>query len=417
MRIDVVTLFAAFFESPLRTGLVGRALERDVQVGFVDPRDFTEDVHRTVDDTPYGGGGGMVMKVEPLAAAIEAARARGTGGGSRVVMLTPQGRPMRQDDLRRWATVSHMVLVAGRYEGFDERVRTLVDEEVSLGDFVLTGGEIGALALIDGVVRLRPGTLGNQASPEDDSFSPGLDGLLEFPQYTRPADWRGLTVPEPLTSGDHGRVARWRRTQSLARTRARRPDLLRDVPLGLEDQLALRQVPSPLPPLHWVLPGDGLSEADLGLLLAAASAYGVGHVFLWVAPDQVDTVEARVGHTPAHESAAVADRRGRRRLPPAVRAPADVFRVVVDRAGVDLQVGPDARWVVSARPESPERVRPWSEFRSGTAPVLLAVGSSLAQTLGDGLPQVPGLRRASEHSDLPPILVLTLQTERWAGEA
>ena len=222
MNIDLVTLFAEFFETPLATGLVGKAIAAGrASVRTIDPRQFTQDRHRTVDDTPYGGGGGMVMKPEPVVAAIREARSRGSGP---VVLMSPQGRPLVQRDFARWASVDHLVLVAGRYEGYDERIRAYVDDEVSLGDFVLTGGEYAALTIVDGVIRLRPGTLGNKDCPEQDSFA---DGLLEYPHYTRPLSFEGNAVPEVLQSGHHQRVSAWRNAQALLRTRIRRPDLLK----------------------------------------------------------------------------------------------------------------------------------------------------------------------------------------------
>ncbi|BAC88830.1 tRNA (guanosine(37)-N1)-methyltransferase TrmD [Gloeobacter violaceus] len=223
MRIDIVTLFPEFFVSPLQCSLLARAIAGGVcNIAITNPRDFAADRYRTVDDTPYGGGAGMVLKPEPLFAAVEslpiiAPRA--------VILLTPQGRPLKQVFLRSLAAdYAQLVLLCGHYEGVDERVRAhLATHEISLGDFVLTGGEIPALALIDGIVRLLPGTVGNRASLESESFE---DNLLEYPQYTRPADFRGWQVPEVLLSGHHAQIAHWRREQQLTRTRERRPDLL-----------------------------------------------------------------------------------------------------------------------------------------------------------------------------------------------
>lgn len=199
--------------------LVGRALEEgSLDVEVVDLRQYAEGPHRQVDDAPFGGGPGMVMMVEPLARALEALE------GSHRILFSPAGRLLRQGMLDRWAELSHLTLVCGRYEGVDERVAEhFVEEEVSLGDFVLAGGEVAALAVIEGVTRLLPGVLGNPDSLEGESFR---DGLLEEPVYTRPADFRGWRVPEVLLSGDHGAIARWRREQRLRRTRERRPDLL-----------------------------------------------------------------------------------------------------------------------------------------------------------------------------------------------
>lgn len=222
MRIDVVTLFPEFFTTPLSASLLGRAIERGIcSVQLTNPRDFAADKYRTVDDVPYGGGAGMVMKPEPLFAAVESLP---TLEPRAVLLMTPQGRPLTQAVLKELTGFAQLVCVCGHYEGVDERVREhLVTDEISLGDFVLTGGEIPALAIIDGVVRLLPGTVGNRESLQSESFE---SGLLEYPQYTRPADFRGWTVPDVLTSGHHARISQWRSAQQQLRTRERRPDLL-----------------------------------------------------------------------------------------------------------------------------------------------------------------------------------------------
>lgn len=226
--VHVLTLFPEFFASPLDTSIVRRARHAGLlDIGVHDIREHCHDRHRTADDTPYGGGAGMVMKVEPVVATIEAVEAA-VGRRLHRVMLTPQGRPLVQATARRLAALdSGLMLLCGRYEGFDDRVRThFVDEELSIGDYVLTGGEPAALVVLDAVIRLRPGVLGNEASAEEESFS--ADGLLvEGPHYTRPVEFRGLTVPQVLRSGDHARIAAWRRQQSLLRTLENRPDLFR----------------------------------------------------------------------------------------------------------------------------------------------------------------------------------------------
>lgn len=224
MRIDVVSLFPEMVQTVARHGVVGRACERGLlTLEVVNPRDFATDAHRTVDDRPYGGGPGMVMAYEPLSRAIEQARSAAPAG-SPVVLLTPQGRRFEQADAARYAALDGLVLVAGRYEGIDERVaETLVDEEVSLGDFVLSGGEIGAMAIADAVARLLPGVLGDQESALQDSF---VGGLLDHPHYTRPASVADRQVPDVLLSGDHQRIGRWRLKEALGRTLERRPDLL-----------------------------------------------------------------------------------------------------------------------------------------------------------------------------------------------
>lgn len=219
MRFTIVTIFPEFFVSPLEVSIVGRA-RRDglIDVDIVDLRDHGLGRHRQVDDAPFGGGPGMVMMIEPLAAALDPL------SDTRRILLTPAGTPLRQEMLDRWAELEAVTLVCGRYEGVDERVAEhFIDEQVSLGDFVLAGGEAGALAIVEGVARLVPGVVGNPDSVESESFRAGL---LEEPHYTRPAEFRGWGVPEVLLSGDHGMVAEWRRRIRLERTRERRPDLL-----------------------------------------------------------------------------------------------------------------------------------------------------------------------------------------------
>ncbi|UNU26856.1 tRNA (guanosine(37)-N1)-methyltransferase TrmD [Microcoleus vaginatus] len=224
MRFDVVTLFPDFFRAPLESGLMGKALAKKIaEVNFVNPRDFTTDKHQRVDDEPYGGGVGMLMKPEPIFAAVESLPILPR---REVILLTPQGEPMQQAMFRELAADrDQLVLICGHYEGVDDRVLHLVTREVSLGDFVLTGGEIPALALINGVLRLLRGTVAKEDSLKFESFE---DGLLDYPQYTRPADFRGLKVPDVLLSGNHAEIARWRREQQIERTRQRRPDLLAD---------------------------------------------------------------------------------------------------------------------------------------------------------------------------------------------
>jgi tRNA (guanine37-N1)-methyltransferase len=221
LRFDVVTLFPDFFASPLQSGLLGKALERQIAtVSCVNPRDFTTDKHHKVDDEPYGGGVGMLMKPEPIFAAVESLPILPR---REVILLTPQGQTMTQSLFRTLATdYDQLVLICGHYEGVDERVLNLVTREVSLGDFVLTCGEIPALALINGVVRLRPGTVGKEDSLKYESFE---TDLLDYPQYTRPATFRGWEVPAVLRSGNHEAIAQWRRAQQLQRTQTRRPDL------------------------------------------------------------------------------------------------------------------------------------------------------------------------------------------------
>ncbi len=235
MRIDVVTLFPELVEVPLRTSIIGRAADAGiVEFGIHDLRAHGLGRHRSVDDYPYGGGAGMVMRPEPLFAAIEPLRA----AGAHVILLDPAGEPLTDALARELATRLHLVLVCGRYEGIDERVRSLVDREVSIGDYVLTGGELPALVLVDAVTRLVPGVI-QAASHEGDSFA---SGLLEHPQYTRPEEFRGMRVPDVLLSGHHGEVDRWRRREALRRTAERRPDLLEAVSLSDTDRRTLEDL-------------------------------------------------------------------------------------------------------------------------------------------------------------------------------
>lgn len=233
MKIDVVTIFPGILEGPFKESMIKRAVDRGfVEINLVDLRDYTHDQHRQVDDYPYGGGFGMVLKPEPLFEAIEDLKARSRHNSPRVILLTPQGRRFDQRKARDLTGYEHLVLICGRYEGVDERVRSaLVDEEISIGDFVLTGGELAAAVVIDAVIRLLPGFLAEEASA-DESFT---EPLLEYPHYTRPSFYRGLEVPPVLLSGNHAEIALWRRRQSLKRTLERRPDLLEKADLLPEE--------------------------------------------------------------------------------------------------------------------------------------------------------------------------------------
>jgi tRNA (guanine37-N1)-methyltransferase len=236
VRIDIVTLFPGMLEAPLAESILGRARARGlVDIRVHDLREHAAGRHRVTDEPPFGGGGGMILKPEPLAAAIESLRAAGSAEAPpRVILLGPAGRRFSQVVAREMARRTHLVLVCGRYEGVDERVsEQLVDEELSIGDYVLTGGEPAALVVSDAVTRLLPGVLGDEDAPARDSFA---RGLLEHPQYTRPEVFRGAAVPEVLRSGDHGRIARWRALMSLWRTWQRRPDLLETADLTPEEQ-------------------------------------------------------------------------------------------------------------------------------------------------------------------------------------
>ena len=222
MEFDILTLFPRIFEGPLDESILKRAREKGlVQIRVHNLRDFTHDKHRVVDDKPYGGGPGMLMKPEPIFEAVEKLRRT----DSCVVLMTPQGAPFTQQRAREFATKAHLLIICGHYEGVDERVReSLVNEEVSIGDYVLTNGALAAAVVVDAVVRLLPGALGDEQSANDDSFE---SGLIEGPQYTRPGEFRGMKVPEVLVSGNHEQIAKWRAEQAKKRTQERRPDLLK----------------------------------------------------------------------------------------------------------------------------------------------------------------------------------------------
>jgi len=238
MRFDILTLFPDMF-SPLRESILGRATEKGlVQIQVVNIRDFALDKHRVVDDTPYGGGQGMVMKVEPIGRAIEAIKSGNPSAWT--IYLSPQGRQFNQEMALSLSSRPHLILLCGRYEGVDERVKELfVDEEVSIGDYILTGGEFAAMVVIDAVSRLLPGALGSERSAQEDSF---FDSLLEYPQYTRPSNFEGSSVPGVLLSGNHSAISLWRRQKALERTAARRPDLLAKAKLSEEDRKVLEEI-------------------------------------------------------------------------------------------------------------------------------------------------------------------------------
>tara|TARA_Y100001934_G_scaffold141991_1_gene170933 strand:- start:610 stop:1305 length:696 start_codon:yes stop_codon:yes gene_type:complete len=229
MKVDVLTLFPGMFAGVMDESILRRAQEkRRLELTIRNLRDWTHDRHRTVDDEPYGGGPGMVLKPEPIFEAIEEL----AGETTQVVMLSPQGQPFRQSKARELAGHEHLLMLCGAYEGFDERVRSLVNHELSIGDYVLTNGALPAMVVIDAVTRLLPGVLGDDSSSAEESFS---ENLLEYPQYTRPADFRGMKVPEVLLSGDHGAVEEWRQEQAVERTAQRRPDLLKEIKENLKE--------------------------------------------------------------------------------------------------------------------------------------------------------------------------------------
>ena len=233
MQIDVITLFPDMLAAVTDHGITGRAVRQDlVTIDCLNPRDFTEDKHRTVDDRPYGGGPGMVMKIEPLRKAIDAARAK-SGGSARVIYLSPQGRQLDQSGVEELSSRESIILIAGRYEGVDERlIDSEVDEEWSIGDYVLSGGELAAMVMIDAVVRQLPGALGHEQSAREDSFA---EGLLDCPHFTRPEIYQGRPVPDVLLSGDHENIRRWRLKQALGRTWLRRRDLIEGRELTTEE--------------------------------------------------------------------------------------------------------------------------------------------------------------------------------------
>jgi tRNA (guanine37-N1)-methyltransferase len=242
MTFDIVTIFPAMIEQPLAAGILGRAIERGtLDVRVHDLRAFTTDRHHVVDDVPYGGGPGMVLKAEPMFRALDAIE-QDRGGPLHVILTSPQGRRFSHDEAKRISGIERVVVLCGRYEGVDDRVRERVAEELSIGDYVLTGGELPALVILDAVARFVPGVVGDEQSVAEDSFN---RGLLDFPQYTRPAaveSGRVLRVPEVLLSGNHGEIRRWRKRQALSRTLDRRPDLLADAKLDVEEEAILKEL-------------------------------------------------------------------------------------------------------------------------------------------------------------------------------
>ncbi len=240
MRIDILTTFPRIIESVTAESVLGRALARGViDVQAVNLRDFAPDRHRTTDDEPFGGGPGMVMKCQPVFDAVDSLTSRAAGRRPKVILMTPQGRRFDQSIAEELAAETHLVLICGRYEGVDERIRRhLADDEISIGDYVITGGELAAMVVTEAVARLIPGVLGDETSADSESFS---SGLLEYAQYTRPAEYRGYAVPETLLSGNHEEIRRWRRASALERTQERRPDLLESAQLTDEDRRFLRE--------------------------------------------------------------------------------------------------------------------------------------------------------------------------------
>ena len=240
MRIDVLTLFPRMFEGPLGESIIGKAREKGLlEINVSNFRDYSDNKHQTVDDYPYGGGAGMLLKVQPVYDNIKAIEEATPETKKRVILLDPAGKPFDQKMAEEFSTEEHLVFICGHYEGYDERIRSLVTDEVSLGDYVLTGGELGAMVMIDATVRLLPEVLGNQTSAQTDSHS---TGLLEHPQYTRPAAFKGMEVPEVLMNGNHKLIEQWQLKESLRRTYQRRPDMLENYPLTAEMQKLLKEI-------------------------------------------------------------------------------------------------------------------------------------------------------------------------------
>ncbi|MDU1982904.1 MAG: tRNA (guanosine(37)-N1)-methyltransferase TrmD [Enterococcus casseliflavus] len=240
MRIDVLTLFPRMFEGPLGESIIGKAREKGLlEINVSNFRDYSDNKHQTVDDYPYGGGAGMLLKVQPVYDNIKAIEEATPETKKRVILLDPAGKPFDQKMAEEFSTEEHLVFICGHYEGYDERIRSLVTDEVSLGDYVLTGGELGAMVMIDATVRLLPEVLGNQISAQTDSHS---TGLLEHPQYTRPAEFKGMKVPEVLMNGNHKLIEQWQLKESLRRTYQRRPDMLETYPLTAEMQKLLKEI-------------------------------------------------------------------------------------------------------------------------------------------------------------------------------
>lgn len=240
MRIDVLTLFPRMFEGPMGESIIGKAREKGLlEINISNFREYADNKHKTVDDYPYGGGAGMLLKVQPIYDNLAAIKEETPKTKKRIILLDPAGEPFDQHLAEEFSKEEHLVFICGHYEGYDERIRDLVTDEVSLGDYVLTGGELGAMVMIDATVRLLPEVLGNETSAQTDSHS---TGLLEHPQYTRPADFRGQKVPEVLTNGNHQLIEKWRLKESLRRTLQRRPDMLEKFPLTPEMEKLLQEI-------------------------------------------------------------------------------------------------------------------------------------------------------------------------------
>ncbi len=417
LRVDVITIFPELIERYCGASILGRAVDAELlDVRTLDPRDATTDVHRTVDAAPFGGGAGMVMKPEPLAAAIERAKAD-ANTASRALLMSPQGRPLKQADLHRWAGMEHLILIAGRYEGFDERVRALVDEEVSLGDFVLTGGEYAALTIIDGVLRLRPGTLGNQNSWAEDSFS---HGLLEHPQYTRPLQFQGRSVPEVLKQGNHEHVRIWRLEAALQKTLSRRPDLLQERGFDAMEQRALISAArsSRRPRVHLAVCVERVEQLEP--LFRLALAYELVAVHLCARTLERAVLEDAIGRTPAIEaelpysSKERKKMRRKRRAPERWRVEAKELLRVTDEA--KLEGAPKTQIFLQAQNEAPpQRALGLEALRrlAQTQEVCLCLGIQDPKAEG---PVFPLIRSSAGARRLPLLAAAAVALDRVFGE-
>lgn len=379
MRFNIVTLFPEFFDSPLSAALMGKAQESAVvEMALYNPRDKTEDKHHTVDDRPYGGGPGMVMMAEPLRQTLNDIPKRG-----RILMMSPSGRPFTQALARELASEEAVTLLCGRYEGFDARINEVFPiEPVSIGDFVLNGGETAALSIIEAVARLVPGFMGKESSGTEESFS---DGLLEYPHYTRPEEWHEISVPAMLRSGDHGRIATWRREQSLAATLQQRPDLLEEASLNEQDMDFLRTIKRALPSrnlycalVHYpVMLKDkksgstSLTNLDIHDIGRSSCTYGLGGFYITTPiEDQKALLDTLLRHWT--EGAGSRSNPDRAQALGRIRGMATVHEVIEDvtqRTGQrPFIVGTSAR---GAGTTSPSRIRAILEER----PVLLLFGT------------------------------------------
>jgi tRNA (guanine37-N1)-methyltransferase len=424
MRFSVVTILPELVDPSLSAGVVGRAREAGViRVDTVNPRDFTTDRHRTVDDTPYGGGPGMVMKPEPLLAAIASTSGEGT---AHRILLSPAGAPLTQARVRELAKHDHLVLVCGRYEGIDERVIELaIDEQISIGDYVLSGGELGALVIIDAVARLVPGVLGEPTSADDESFSAGL---LEYPQYTRPPELAGKAIPPVLASGNHAAIASWRRAQAIARTAARRPDLLRAFrptkadrklyqPLAARTHVAL--VHHPVVDRTGAIVTTALTNFDVHDLARSAMTYGLAGYHV-VTPVTSQREKAQHIAQLWMESEQGEHRAQALQLVRAAASIEDVIAELAQGGEPPIVVGTSARenaFSGARRLTSSELV---AEASQSTAPVLLLLGTGwgLAESLIPSVSRVLApIEGASEWNHLSVRSAAAILLDRLFGRA